>query len=487
MAPMAALVLGSVWIAGCNRGEAAQSSPNTELAVVERRDLDVRAEASGTIEPIRIVEVKSKASGEILNLPVETGDVVTVGALLAEIDPRDVRNAHEQAKADLQVAEARYQTAVAQRQRTEELLQASVVTQQELESARLEEANANAQLIKARTNLQLAEERLNDVTIRAPIAGVIISRPVEIGTIIASASGNVSGGTVLMTMADLSSMQVRALIDETDLGKISPGMPVQVSVEAYPERRFSGEVIKIEPQAVIDQNVTMFPVLVELDNRESLLKVGMNADVQIMIAHRSDVIVVPSSAVVSTRDAVTAGRVLGLDEQAVRLAMQAPTPEPPPVAGGDTASGEAPAPQQPQISAECQQLMARAREQGLQNLSEADRAKMRECRPQGQRGMRGNRGNRGGRNGGPGRQMAPQEGVVFVAKADGSYEPRHVTLGVNDFEFTEVVRGLEPGEQVVIVSVAQLQQAQQDFLQRMRDRAASQGPIPSGGPGMRGR
>ena len=493
IAPLgAALLVTVIAAAGCGEGQAAQpTSPTYELATVERRDLEIRAEASGTIEAIRTVEVKSKASGEILRLPVETGDVVRQGDLLAEIDPRDVNNAYEQAKADLAVAQARLETAIAQRKRTEELLQANVVTQQELESARLEEANANAAFIKAQTNLQLNEERLKDVTIRAPIDGVIITRPVEIGTIIASASGNVSGGTPLMTMADLSTMQVRALIDETDLGKIQPGMPVQVSVEAHPSRLFTGQVLKIEPQAVIDQNVTMFPVLVQLDNREGLLKVGMNADVQIEVAQRPNVVVIPNSAVVSLADAPAAGVVLGLSEDEVREALRnRPRVEDADAtaqAPGDSAARPAGA------SEECAALMQRARDAGgFNNLSEADRTKMRECRPEG--GNRGNRG--GGRNGGMGANRnanGTTQGVVFVAKADGAFEPRMVTLGVNDWEYTEVIRGVDEGEQVVIVSVARLQAAQQDFLNRMRERnqgsvipgTSPGGPMPGGGRGGR--
>jgi HlyD family secretion protein len=484
-APLAAaLVMIVVAASGCMQGQAAESEPTNEFAMVERRDLEVRAEASGTIEPIRTVEVKSKASGEILSLPVETGDIVTRGALLAEIDPRDVKNALEQAQADSAVAEARYQTSRAQRIRTDELLKANVVTEQEAETARLDEANSRAQLVKAYTSVQLAQERMKDVTIRAPINGVIISRTVEIGTIIASASQNVSGGTTLMTMADLSTMQVRALIDETDLGKIVPGMPVEVSVEAYPDRKFQGAVLKIEPQAVIDQNVTMFPVLVQLDNQEGLLKVGMNADVQIRIAERPNVLVVPNSAVVSPTDAPAAGSVFGLSEEQVREALtvsRAPRVEdadagPARDSAGNRAGG------QPQSEA-CTALMQKAREAGgFNNLSEADRTKLRECRPQG--GRNGQRGARGGGNRGP---AGSTPGVVFVAKADGSFEPRSVTLGVNDWEFTEVMRGLDEGERVVIVSVARLQAAQQDFLNRMRER--SSGSVIPGAqpmPGMRG-
>src|SRR5690606_27307506 len=252
----------------CGESEAKEGNGELQLAVAERRSLEILAEAAGLIEPVRLVEVKSKASGEVLRIHVETGQDVERGALLVEIDPRDVRNSFAQAEADLAVAEARLATTEAQKQRVEELRKANVVTEQEYESAALEEANARAQLVKARTNLELARERLGDVTVRAPIDGTIIQRSVEIGTIIASASQNISGGTLLLTMADLSQMQVRTLVDETDIGQIRPGQTARVMVEAYPGRVFTGEVLKIEPQAVVDQNVTMFPVLVLLDNAE---------------------------------------------------------------------------------------------------------------------------------------------------------------------------------------------------------------------------
>jgi len=496
--PFALLGLAVV-ASGCSSGEAALTNGAPELAVIERRSLEVQAEAAG----------------QIVSLSFETGDVVQRGALLATIDPRDVQNALDQARADLEVAKARDATSKAQRKRTEDLRAANVVTAQELESSMLDEANSAAQLIKAQTNLQLAEERMKDVRITAPLDGTVIQKTVEIGQIIASASGNVSGGTTLLKMADLSQMQVRSLIDETDLGRIRAGMPVQVTVEAYPDRRFRGQVLKIEPQAVVEQNVTMFPVLVMLDNNEGLLKPGMNADVVIEIATRDNVVVVPNAAVVGTQDAVAAGAVLGLNEEQVNTAMNARTngnraaAQPAgPAAAGDSAAGRgqqaapagqqaAPAGQQAAApgaqaatgSAEdCMALFRRIRESGgAQNLSAADRTKMEACRTQmgGGRGLGGGRGGQGGS--GASRDPDQRPGVVFVAADDGTYLARRVTLGLNDFDYTEVVRGLEEGEKVVMISVARLQQQQQEFLNRMRERSTGQGPIATPtGPGMGG-
>lgn len=476
---VAALALGAAVVAGCNREAETQTAAGPETALVERRTIDVRVEATGQIEPIRIVEVKSKASGEVLRIHVETGDEVAQGQLLAEIDPRDVRNALAQAEADLEVARARLQTSVAQRERAEELRKANVVTEQEYEAAVLDEANSRAQLIKAEVNLELAQERMGDVTIRAPLVGTIIARTVEIGQIIQSASANISGGSTLMTMADLKEMQVRALIDETDLGRIAAGQSVRVMVEAYPTRQFTGAVLKVEPQAVVEQNVTMFPVLVRLDNREMLLKPGMNADVQIEIARRENAVAVPSAAVVSTRDAMAAGLVLGLSEDMVQTALRGGAPEngasPVQAAADTTAPGE-----QADASAdECATLRERLRAGGFNALSEADREKLRACRPQGAAPGGGFAG-----RGDPGAtgSFETRPGVVFIKTAT-AIEPRAVVLGVNDWEYTEVLRGLEGGEEVVLVSVAQLQRAQEEFNQRMRERM---GGFPgAGGPGGR--
>jgi HlyD family secretion protein len=410
-------------LAGCARGsESKEKDATPDTARVERRSLDVSAEAAGQIEPLRVVEVKSRVSGELLKIDVETGQEIPKGSLIALMDPRDVRNALDQARADLELADARVATTSAQRRRAEELAQAGVISEQDRENTQLEETNARAQLVKAKTNLQLAEEKMGDVDIRAPITGMVIEKTVEQGQIIASASGNVSGGTTLVKMADLSTVQARALVDETDIGRVQPGQPAQVTAEAYPGRTFRGTVSKIEPQAVVDQNVTMFPVLIELANPQRLLKPGMNSEVSISIARRENVVTVPNEAVAGLRDAASAGAALGLEEDELRQKM----------------------------------------------------AEMRQARG----------GNAGGGRFGGGQGMAAREGgatrpgVVFVKGADGP-EPKFVLLGLSDWDHTEVLRGLEPGNEVYLISVARLKAQQDQFANRMRERAG--GNILGGG------
>ena len=301
-----------------------QSTAQRPLAQVTQRDLEITAEASGLVEPVQVVEVKSKASGEVLRVLADSGDRVEKGALLAEIDPRDVQSALAQAQADRDAAKVKAQVTDAHRARMKTLRDSQTVTQEEYEDAVDQASSAEADRVRAEAALRLAKERSLDVVIRAPSAGTVLTRSVQPGGIIASATSNVSGGTTLFTMADLSQMQVRAQVSEADIGRIAAGQTARITVEAYPGKTFIGTVMKIEPQAVVDQNVTLFPVLIQVDNREGLLRPGMNAEVAIEITHRSNVVAVPSTAVVAPKDAAKAARALGLDPSAMH-GLRAPS------------------------------------------------------------------------------------------------------------------------------------------------------------------
>jgi HlyD family secretion protein len=468
---VAALALSA---AGCSdSGESQEIQKSTDKAPVERRDLEIRAEASGQIEPLRVVEVKSRVAGELRRITVETGDEIRQGELIAEIDPRDVRNAFEQAEADVGVARAEVTTAATQRKRVESLAKAGVVSSQDLENAQLAETNARAQLLKAETNLRLAREKTGDVTIRSPITGTVIEKTVEQGQIIASASGNVSGGTTLVKMADLGSVQARALIDEVDIGRIAPGQPASVTVEAYPGRTFRGTVTKIEPQAVVEQNVTMFPVLVRLENPERLLKTGMNAEVSVDIANRTDVVAVPNGAVVAPREAASAGAVLGLNEDEIRSQMAAMRGRRGGGPGGPAAEGAS------------TQGTRGSRDGSAAGTAGPERRRGPRAATEGMRNpeMAGTQES-GATGGAPVDPTAgARPGVVFIDGAKGP-EPRFVMLGLSDWDYTEVVRGLEPGEQVYLLSVARLQQQQQEQTNRMQQRAG--GGMFGGGQQQRG-
>ncbi|MYE70533.1 MAG: efflux RND transporter periplasmic adaptor subunit, partial [Gemmatimonadetes bacterium] len=305
--------------AGCTVVQDDETDYGITTATAELRAMRVTAESNGELEPVLKVEVKSKASGEILELFADSGDEVEQGTLLAEVDPRDVDNAFNQAQADLDVAEARMEISEKQRDRSKELLDSAVITAREYEQAQLEHANSQAGLVRARTNLDLATLRRADVKITAPMSGTILEKLVEFGQVIQSATQNVSGGTTLFIMANLDDMRVRTFVDEEDVGQLAAGMVATVMVEAFKDRTFEGVIEKIEPQALVQQNVTMFPVIVLLDNRAGLLKPGMNAEVEILIDERDNTLAVPNNAVVEPQQLAPAAEVLGLDPEATTI------------------------------------------------------------------------------------------------------------------------------------------------------------------------
>lgn len=520
----------------CGGSDPVEDAPGLTTMPALRDDLRLVAEATGLMEPVRTVEVKSKASGEILRLHVDTGDQLQPGALLAEIDPRDVRNDFNQADADLNVAQARVEISSAQLERSRLLLEAGVITEAEHESANLDFANARANLVKATTSKELAELRLSDVTIRAPMAGTIIQKSVEEGQVIQSASQNVSGGTTLFMMANLDEMQVRTLVDETDIGQISAQLTATVTVEAFPGRTFQGIVDKIEPQAEVQQNVTMFAVIVMIDNRGGLLKPGMNAEVEILVAERPDALLIPNNALVQFQEMAPAAMVLGMDPEAIemdrsvfadlraslpgvagpaeRMAARAGVAEegrePLGRLGGDTrlrelreqlAGGEV-------SREEMRERMMSARAgngAGANGASDVDGRAGAEAdaSPGGGAGARmGGGGGLMGMGFGAGEDLveamdaglggfagrrelegAPRPAITFVVSADGAIEPRPILIGVNDWDNTEVLAGLEEGEEVALIGAAQLQAQQQEFIDRMRERM---GGSPFGGGAPRG-
>ncbi len=491
----------AVVTAACSNDESVTEGSSLTTVEVTRGDLSIRAEATGTVEPIRTVEVKSKASGEILRLHADVGDEVGPGSLLADIDPRDVQNRFNQTEADLAVAQARLEISEAQLERSDQLLGAAVITPQEHESSRLEFANSQASLVKAKTNHDLAILQLNDVRIRAPAAGTIIQKSVEEGVVIQSASQNVSGGTALFMMANLKEMQVRTLVDETDMGQLASGLEAIVTVEAFPDESFRGVVDKIEPQATVVQNVTMFPVIVSLDNSAGLLKPGMNAEVEVLIDEALDVVLVPNNAIVQTSDVGPAAMALGLNIDDMDLTQfmrggrggsrggqgfaggrgQGGRPQ---SEGAEAASGEGDSPpgdgqdEQGSIMAQLQEL--RAQVESGEISQESMRAEMQR--------LGGGRGGRAARGGGADVTRAStrdtRPAVVFVMGADSIPKPRLVQMGLNDWDHTQIVMGVEAGDVLVVVGAAQLMAQQQEFQARMMSRMG--GNLFGGGMGRSG-
>jgi len=324
----AVLAFALVLTAGCGSPRDAGDGQKYETARVERRPVVLVVEASGVIEPIRTVELKSKASGEILEIGADTGDTVRAGALLVRIDPRTPRNRLDQAVAQWNAAKAKLANAQSQLARGRKLLGNEWINQADYDKLVLDAATAQSEVVAGRVAVDNARIALDDTEVRAPGAGTILAKRVERGQVISSPTMDVGGGTLLMTMADLSQVRARVRVDETDLGKIAVGMPASIAVASFPGRRFAGEIEKIEPQAVVEENVTLFPVLITLSNDERLLRPGMNVDVRFEVARRDDVLTIPVTALRTERDVDTTASLTGLDPAAIRAKLDsAATPD----------------------------------------------------------------------------------------------------------------------------------------------------------------
>ena len=462
------VLLAAALLAGCKE----EAPPVVYQAVpVERRDIVVSARASGTIQPDTVVEVKSKASGEILELKVETGQLVKRGALMVRVDPRNPRNLLAQAQADLEVAEARLTNATSQKRRADELFQSQSITQQEHENALLDFANARAEVVRARVAVDDARNQMDDTNVLAPITGTIIEKLVERGQVISSPTRDVGGGTVLMKMADLGLVQVRTLVDETDIGKIQVGQRATVTVDAFPNRPFEGAVLKIEPQAQTEQNVTMFPVLVRIDNRRGLLRPGMNSEVEVHVGQREGVLAVPNSALRTQRDVGSAAAVLGLspDEVQRELAAQRPGTEQVTAPLMTTRDGRTVA--LPAGVTEEQVRAAMVKRRSGEALSATETAMLDQVR----RSMGSSGGGQGARAGTVDASFGGRY-IVFVKRPEG---PKAVWIrtGLTDLDYSEVTDGLQSTDSVLILPSASLVQSQQESQERI-NRITGGGAVP---------
>ena len=284
---------------------------------VSTKKLELSIEASGVIEAISSVEIKSKASGEVLYLGAEVGDLVKKGSILGQIDQRTPKNILDQSKSDLEASKVRLENAKSQFERGKELHSQGSISDKEFEDIQESYAQAKSTVVRTEVTFENAKIALDDTIVRSPVEGTIISRPVEVGQVISSPTQAVGGGTILMTMADLSKVRVRALVDEIDVGKVSIGQTVSIKVAAYRDREFFGIVSKIEPMAMVEQNVTTFPVLIDIDNDDNLLLLGMNTDVVIEVLNKDVSLSTPTMSLRTRKDIYSAANILNIPKQTV--------------------------------------------------------------------------------------------------------------------------------------------------------------------------
>jgi len=342
------LVIGGLVAAGVLRK--AKPIPPEKIVTVERGDVARSVVARGKIEPLSRVGVKSKANGIIKALLADVGDEVKQGQILAELDKEDLEAQVREAKASVEAEQANLQAAVAAEakarieaanpeleftrrdfERAQGLFKDKVSSQQALDDAEraykicenrqklldatIETAAAQTQQVRARVAaakavLDRAEETLGYATIRAPINGVVLFRPTEVGDAVSSILNMGSAATLIMNLGDISSVYIRGNVDEADVGKTELNQCVRTKVESYPNESFDGLVKKIAPSGQDQGNVTTFEVRVTISNPQGKLRVGMTANAEIVLEEKKNVLLVPETALVYDKDKSTWAQLL---------------------------------------------------------------------------------------------------------------------------------------------------------------------------------
>jgi HlyD family secretion protein len=314
----------------------------TKMGKVEKGDIAKSVVATGKIEPITKVEIKSKASGIVKKLYVEAGDKVKSGQVLAELDREEIQASVRSSEAQLLSAEANMRAAEADQKRSEvdaqgvdvpmlkrayeraqQMAKEGVVSQAALDDAeknyemaqnkqnvaraqltvsKAKYAQASADVQRNRANLQQLKEQLSYTTIIAPIDGIILSRDVEMGDAVSSILVMGSAATLVMTIGDTNEVYVKGKVDESDIGKVYLGQPARIKVESFKDKSFTGKVTKISPMGVEKDNVTTFEVRVSIINPGGELKAAMTANAEIIMEEHKNVLMVPEAAIVYDRD-----------------------------------------------------------------------------------------------------------------------------------------------------------------------------------------
>jgi HlyD family secretion protein len=314
----------------------------SKLTAVERGDIARSVVATGKIEPLSKVDVKSKASGLVKKIDVDYGDRVKTGQVLVELDKdqlqanvRESSANREAAEAAAESAEAAYQRNLVDAQgpdvpflksavnRAHEMFQQGLISkaveedaekayemglnkqmsaQRNASMSKAEVMKAKAQVAQAQASLERAEEDLKYATITSPMDGIVLSRNVEVGDAVSSILVLGSQATLVMTLGDTSEVYVKGIVDESDIGKVYLGQPARIVVESFKDKKFTGKVTKISPLGVEKDNVTSFEVRVSIQNPGGELRANMSANAEIILTETKNVLLVPEGAVIYDKD-----------------------------------------------------------------------------------------------------------------------------------------------------------------------------------------
>ncbi len=291
------------------KGKPGEEKDKVKTAKAEVADVQVRVTEVGSVEPDVKVDVKSVLSGKVVELLVREGDRVKRGQVLARVEP-DVNQARDlsQVKNAVSEAEIALNEAKATYQRNKDLLAQGLLSDQAGLESETRWRQAKASHDAAMDKYRIVEESgvpiavastgtMQRLNVTSPMDGVVIRRPVELGDTVMSGVSSFNAGTVLMTVADVGTMIIKAGINEVDIGKVHLDQPVKVTLDAYPKVKFSGKILRIAPAARLEEKVKVFDVEIAIEHQGAELRTGMTANIDILGEKRPKVLTVPVEAI----------------------------------------------------------------------------------------------------------------------------------------------------------------------------------------------
>jgi RND family efflux transporter MFP subunit len=306
-------IVGVVVVAGAVMAARGKSKPDAKaddlpfrLGKVQTEDLQVSVREVGVVDPENKVDVKSAVSGRVIALKVKEGDVLQKGAVLAEVEP-DVTQAQSLSDVNAAVTEAnlRLQTADKDLHAQKALFDAGLVGSEAVRTVQSARDLAQQSLDAAKARYAIVEQHgipisaaatTQTARVTSPMAGVVITKGVELGETVTSGVSSFNAGTVLFTVADLNSLIIRVNLNEVDIAKVHVGQPVRITLDAYPQKTFTGKVRFVAPAAKVEEKIKVFPVEVALDQLDPAFRTGMSANVEILGEKRNQAMSIPLEA-----------------------------------------------------------------------------------------------------------------------------------------------------------------------------------------------
>ena len=267
--------------------------PKYRFTAVDRGAINQTVTATGTINPVALINVGSQVSGTVAELHADFNDRVRKGQVLLKLEPTIFNAQVAQAEANIASARASLRLAQATYRRNQQLVEQNFISTLALDQSMREAEVAQANLKLAQAQLDRARADLNNSVIRSPIDGVIIKRTIDLGQTVAA---SFTTPNLFQIANDLTKMQIDTSVSEADVGQLRDGLPARFMVDAYPDREFNATMRQFRLAPNVVQNVVTYNVVLDVDNTDELLKPGMTAQVRLVVANRADVLRIPTTA-----------------------------------------------------------------------------------------------------------------------------------------------------------------------------------------------